>query len=66
MSINSMANAAAARRPDTAPIGQVPTTLDEIAKAATTPPSETASTAAAAGTADTQQRSNSQMLCMGD
>ena len=57
MSINSMANAAAARRPDTAPIGQVPTTLDEIAKAATTPPSETASTAAAAGTADTQQSS---------
>lgn len=38
MSVNSMANAAAARRPDTAPIGQVPTTLDEIAKAATTPP----------------------------
>jgi hypothetical protein len=39
MSINSMANAAAARRPDMAPIGEVPTSLDEIARAATTPPS---------------------------
>lgn len=38
MSINSMANAAAARRPDTVPLEQVPKTLDEIAKASTTPP----------------------------
>ena len=41
MSINSMANAAAARRPDTVPVGQVPASLDEIAKASTTPPTVT-------------------------
>ena len=40
MSINSMANAAAARRPDTVPLGNVPKTLDEIAKAANTPPTD--------------------------
>ena len=38
MSINSMANAAAARRPDTVPYGTVPQGLDEIARAAATPP----------------------------
>jgi len=38
MSINSLANAAAARRPDTAPLGRTPQTLDEIAKAASSPP----------------------------
>ena len=39
MSINSLANAAAARRPDTVPLGQVPRSLDEIALASATPPS---------------------------
>lgn len=38
MSINSIANAAAARRPDTVPLGQAPSNLDEIARAAATPP----------------------------
>ena len=38
MSINSLANAAAARRPDTLPLGRVPQSLDEIAKASSTPP----------------------------
>jgi hypothetical protein len=38
MSINSMANAAAARRPDTVPLRDVPKSLDQIAKAANTPP----------------------------
>jgi hypothetical protein len=38
MSINSLANAAAARRPETAPAGRTPQTLDEIAAAASTPP----------------------------
>jgi hypothetical protein len=42
MSMNSMANAAIARRPDMIPIGEVPRTLDQIAKAAITPPSTTA------------------------
>jgi len=41
MSINAMANAAAARRPDMVPLGGVPTTLDEIATAATTRPTTT-------------------------
>lgn len=41
MSINSMANAAAARRPDMVPLGEVPKTLDQIAKAAITPPTTT-------------------------
>ena len=41
MSINSLANAAAARRPDTVPLGQVPQSLDEIAKASSTPPKTT-------------------------
>jgi hypothetical protein len=44
MSVNSMANAAAARRPDMVPIDKVPTSLDQIAKAASTPPSTTAAT----------------------
>jgi len=39
MSINSLANAAAARRPDVHPLGTVPKGLDEIARAAMTPPS---------------------------
>lgn len=38
MSINSMANAAAARRPDMVPLGQVPITLDQISHASMTPP----------------------------
>jgi len=38
MSINSLANAAAARRPDTVPLGQVPSNLDDIAIASATPP----------------------------
>lgn len=38
MSINSLANAAAARRPDIAPFNVVPRGLDEIAKAAVTTP----------------------------
>ena len=41
MSINSLANAAAARRPDTVPLGRTPQNLDEIAKASSTPPSTT-------------------------
>ena len=41
MSINSMANAAAARRPDMVPLDMVPVTLDQIAKAAMTPPTTT-------------------------
>ncbi len=36
MSINSLANAAAARRPDTIPLGSVPQNLDDIAKASST------------------------------
>lgn len=39
MSINSMTNAAAARRADTVPLNEVPRTLSEIAAAAATPPS---------------------------
>jgi hypothetical protein len=38
MSINSLANSAAARLPDTLPIGTTPNNLDEIAQAASTPP----------------------------
>jgi hypothetical protein len=38
MSINSMANAAAARRPDTQPFGEVPKNYYQIAQAAITPP----------------------------
>jgi hypothetical protein len=38
MSIISMVNAAAARRPDMVPLGMVPKTLHQIAKAAITPP----------------------------
>jgi len=38
MSINAMANAAAARRPDMAPVGIVPNGLEEIARAAATTP----------------------------
>lgn len=42
MSINSMANAAAARRPDIAPINVVPKGLDEIARASSTTPTSDA------------------------
>jgi|ERR1035437_3755411 hypothetical protein len=38
MSISSLANAAAARRPDFSPVNQVPKNLDEIAKAFSVPP----------------------------
>lgn len=38
MSINSLANAAAARRPETVPTGRAPQNLDEIAAASSTPP----------------------------
>jgi hypothetical protein len=48
MSINSLANAAAARRPDTVPLNAVPQGLGEIAKAAATPPTTAAAPAAAA------------------
>lgn len=41
MSINSLANAAAARRPETLPAGRTPQSLDEIAAAASTPPVQT-------------------------
>jgi hypothetical protein len=41
VSINSMANAAAARRPDMVPLGEVPKTLDQVARAASTPPATT-------------------------
>jgi hypothetical protein len=44
MSINTMANAAAARRPDIAPANIVPSGLDEIAKASTTTPTSTSTT----------------------
>lgn len=44
MSINSLANAAAARRPDLVPLGEVPRNLNQIAKAAMTPPSSIAPT----------------------
>lgn len=60
MSINSMANAAAARRPDMIPLEDVPKTLDQIARAAITPPTSTPlpvdpnkSTAAAPSPVDT-------------
>ncbi len=42
MGINSLANAAAARRPDTLPINKVPQSLNEIAMASRVPPSTTA------------------------
>jgi hypothetical protein len=45
MSINSLANAAAARRPDTLPVNDVPKDVGEIAAAASTPPSENPSAA---------------------
>ena len=38
MSINALANAAASRRPDMVPLGVVPNSLEEIAKAAATTP----------------------------
>ncbi len=44
MSINSMANAAASRRPDIAPLNVIPRGLDEIARAAASTPTPTAST----------------------
>jgi hypothetical protein len=40
MSINSLANAAAARRPDTLPLHDVPKGVDEIARASARPPSD--------------------------
>lgn len=42
MSINSLANAAAARRPDLVPLGAVPQDLDQIARGAMTPPTDSA------------------------
>lgn len=39
MSLNSLANAACARRSDLTPLNRVPTTVDEIARAARTTPS---------------------------
>lgn len=41
MSINAMANAAAARRPDLAPLNTVPKGLEEIARASATSPTAT-------------------------
>lgn len=49
MSINAMANAAAARHPDTVPVGATPKTLDDIARAASLPPTTDPSAAAVAG-----------------
>ncbi len=46
MSINSMANSAASRRYDMAPLGVVPNGLEEIAKAAATTPTSAAPPAA--------------------
>src|SRR5947207_12797298 len=40
MSINALANAAAARRPDFFPLGRVPEGMQEIAKAAATSPDD--------------------------
>src|SRR5947207_497975 len=40
MSINALANAAAARRPDFFPLGRVPEGMQEIAKAAATSPGD--------------------------
>ena len=54
MSINSMANAAAARRPDIAPLNVVPRGLDEIAKAAVTTPTAVPAPAPAPGGAALQ------------
>ena len=48
MSINAMANAAAARHQDTVPVGATPKNLDEIARAAALPPTTDASLAGAA------------------
>lgn len=58
MSINAMTNAAAARRPDTVPLGEFPRNLDQIARASFTPPTTTAvesgkSTTASAAPVDT-------------
>ncbi|MGB7816986.1 MAG: hypothetical protein WBL28_11625 [Methylotenera sp.] len=53
MSINSMTNAAAARRSDTVPLGEVPKTLDEIAEASRTPPASAESIAESAKLAGT-------------
>ncbi len=53
MSINSLMNAAAARRPDFAPLGEVPKGLDQIARASRTPPASE-DTAAAGQPAPTQ------------
>lgn len=39
MSINALANSAAARRTDIVPVNEVPAGLEEIARAAATPPS---------------------------
>jgi len=49
MSINSMANAAAARRPDIVPLDVVPRGLDEIARAAVTTPTAAPAPARAPG-----------------
>lgn len=49
MSINSLANAAAARRPDMAPLDVVPEGLDEIARASFTTPTADLDTAPAPG-----------------
>lgn len=49
MSINSLANSAAARRPDLVPLGTVPQGLDQIARGAMTPPTDLEPSGAAAG-----------------
>lgn len=49
MSINSLANAAAARRPDLVPVGVVPKDLQDIATASMTTPSTTPSSTRAEG-----------------
>ena len=51
MSVNSMANAAAARRPDIVPLNVVPRGLDEIARVAFTTPTAVPAPAPATGAA---------------
>jgi len=50
MSINAMTNAAAARRPDTFPLGEFPKNMEQIARASATPPRTTAAESGKAAT----------------
>ena len=53
MSINALANAAAARRSDISPVDTVPKGLAEIARAAATPPTAEGIPSASAGPGET-------------